>query len=294
MLLLLAALVRVEALQEEETTSSFRAWTPQPGHKAALKSEDDDITWFKLSRGDAARPIKAEKAHRIEATQEILETEGRAPTRVLRTFTKATYRKNLWEKPFDFQGAAVLYAADPDGGPRRLSRKDAKLLTSDNERVLRAAFFDSRLDGAAQRDDERLWPKDPLKVGETAELSAEVGARVLGGYGFLESVDLKSSSMKVTFKSAETRAGARFATLAFKGIYILKKHGEWTLEDVLPATLTYDYDFCVDGTRPDARFNVVLEIKGRSAVPLPNGLTGTLELDIRRDIRFSLRSITEE
>ncbi|HEX7899333.1 MAG TPA: hypothetical protein VF950_16325, partial [Planctomycetota bacterium] len=102
-------LLLLTLIQEEDSTETFRSWKPQTGHRSTLKSEDATSSWVKFSRGEAARPTKTERAHAFEATQEILDVEGRSPIRVRRVYKKATFRKNLWEKPFDFQGAAVLF-----------------------------------------------------------------------------------------------------------------------------------------------------------------------------------------
>jgi hypothetical protein len=280
--------------QEEDSTASFKTWKPATGTRSVLKSEDAQSSWIKLSRGEAARPTKTEKSHAFEATQEILDVEGYVPTRCRRVYTKASYRKNLWEKPFDFQGATVLFVVDPDG-PREVSREDKKFVSAEDVGVLRMSFLDTELDkGGRAVTGEPLWPKNPLRVGETADLPPEDGARVLGGYDFRDSIDPKSSAMKVTFKSAATRSGARFATLVFTGHFLLRRFAEFDLDSPIPAKITYTLDACVDGTRPDNAYTVALEMKGSSGVPLAGGNTGSLEIEIRRDLRFSLRGLERE
>ncbi|HEX7896963.1 MAG TPA: hypothetical protein VF950_04340, partial [Planctomycetota bacterium] len=190
----------------------------------------------------------------------------------------------------------VLFVVDPDG-PRELSRDDKRLITAEDVGILRASFFDANLDQGGRRapaGEEPLWPKMPLKVGESADLPPEDGARVLGGYDFRDSVDPKSSAMKVTYKSAATRAGVRYATLLFTGHFLLRRFGDFDLDSPIPAKISYTLETCVDGSRPDQTFTVLVEMQGSSGIPLRGGATGTVEIDIRRDLKFSQRSLEQE
>lgn len=286
------ALALLAALQD--STDAFREWKPVAGHKSILKSEEQSSTWVKFSRGEAARPIKTERAHAFEAAQEILEAEGRVPTLVRRVYSKATYRKNLWEKPFDFQGAAIRFQFDPDGA-RELSREDKRLITAEDTMTLRGSFFDATLDrGGRNAGENPFWPKSPLKVGDSVDLAVEESARALGGAEFRDWIDPKSSTIKMTYTGAATQAGARYASFDITGRFFLRRFGEQELETPILSTIRHLLEICVDGSRPDSSFSVVVEMKGSSTTPLPGGLRGSLEIDIRRDMKFSARTITEE
>jgi hypothetical protein len=277
--------------QDVETTESFRSWKPQAGHKSTVKSDVVLTSWFKLSRGDAARPIRVEKAHAFEAAQEILDVEGRAATKIRRHLRKATYRKNIWEKAFDFQGVHVLYEGVPGEIPK-IRREDGKLVTYEDEAALRSAFLENYLDsGERNGGDKDLWPDSPLKLGETAELPIQAGKSLLGDVW--HDIDPKSSTLKMSFKSAAVREGARYATMTYDILFLVVRYSDLRLEGPIPGKLKLTTDVCVDGSRPDYTTHYLIEVKGGSAAPV-QGTLSSLELDIRSEVKFSLRSHTDE
>lgn len=277
--------------QDVETTESFRSWKPKAGHTSTVKSEVVLTNYFKLSRGDSARPIRAEKAHTFEAAQEILDVEGRAATRIRRHFRKATYRKNIWEKPFDFQGAHVLYEGVPGETPE-IRREDGKLVTYEDEAALRSAFLENYLDsGKRDKGDPDLSPDAPLKLGESAELPIQAAKRLLGDVW--HDIDPKSSTLKITFKSAATREGARYATMTYDILFLVVRYADLRLEAPIAGKLKLTTDVCVDGSRPDYTTHYLLEVKGGSAASI-RGTISSLELDLRSEVKFSLRSHSDE
>jgi hypothetical protein len=278
--------------QDVETTESFRSWKPQAGHKSTVKSEVVLTSYFKLSRGEAARPIRVEKAHTFEAAQEILDVEGRAATRIRRHLRKATYRKNIWEKPFDFQGAHVLYEGVPGETPK-IRREDGKLVTYEDEAALRSAFMENYLDSGERENkgDTDLSPDAPLKLGETAELPIQAAKTLLGD--IWHDIDPKSSSLKITFKGTATREGARYGTMAYDVLFLVVRYADLRLEAPIAGRLKLTTDVCVDGSRPDYTTHYLLEVKGGSSASI-QGTISSLELDLRSEVKFSLRSHSDE
>ncbi len=293
----MSLLAAVLLLLQEETTASFRPWTPQEGHRSTLKSEISVSTWVKLSKDAAARPRKTEWARSFEATQEILRLDGAALAKIRLSFAKATHRKNLWETPYGFQGTVLVVAYAPDA-PRVFAYDTGRAVAQVDEDILRGAFMDRHHDrpraaGGGEGGSPLHAPK-PMAVGDACEVPPRNLAVFIAGETFAETVDLKASTATLAFKALETRAGVRTATLVCSGTFPLRRFEDLALETPIPARLTYALDLCVDGSRPDQKASVLIEVKGSSPVALPNGARVLLEVDNRTETRLSQQTLTQE
>jgi hypothetical protein len=119
-----------------------------------------------------------------------------------------------------------------------------------------------------------------VKIGETWSPDLDLVAKAFMGQADAAAVDMKKSSAKFTLTSVQSREGKEFGKI--QGVFelFLTKMGPITLDPSLPLKFALDMDVCIDGKAQEGELKMTAAMKGKSAVAMPNGETGTLELEM--------------
>lgn len=225
----------------------------QAGDKTSVVRTTATTLTLTTTGGGANETKKEVTGSTLQFAEDILVKPADAdrPTRVSRTYEKASRKLGDKESDMPFAKKTVVFEKTPAGRFKFLA--DGEELTGDAAKLFEEEFNTPDATGP----DQELLPPQPVKVGDTWEVSAELVAKRMTARG---PFTVEPTGAKLTSKLVKLleRDGAKFAVVEQTieiGPKALQQGGKpIPLDAGSKITTSVTWEFCRDGSRHDSNF----------------------------------------
>ena len=265
-------LIFASPLAAQEKTYDLSLDTqPKKGQKSKV-SETSHMKISMLVNGEEAGEASEERTI-FEATELVVETDGKGTGEVHRTYHKAQRLDQGVMRPFRFQGKAVK-VKHVKGQPDSFSYLHGGNLTAEDYEALKESFS-----GSGESDEANpLEPPKKLRVGESWSPDVMAVAEMFDPE-MAQSVDVSKSSSRFTLRSVEKRGGSEFGKVDGHIKLALNRIGPIDLDTPINMTMTLALDACVDDTSPDGIMKRTMKMQGPSTTTI-SGVQVKLDVDM--------------
>ncbi|HWG47126.1 MAG TPA: hypothetical protein VN688_30460 [Gemmataceae bacterium] len=282
-LLVVAGLLAAAAPIRVEDAYTIKTKRDGKGDVVTKDEQKTETSHFKVEGPDGKllKNEKKEQTTMMTYKETIVEKEkGKKATKLRRAYTKAFVKTiegdKTTETTLPYQGKTILI--EKKDGKYHFSIEGGEELTGEDAELLDKSFNKEGDDSDDEEIEKALFPKKPVRVGESWKLDAvSLWKSFEKGTRSPFPLDKAKASGTGKLRKAYKKNGAQFGVLDFsvtmpiKGQFPLGKNDTAAIQDGSKMKVHIEVDTCIDGTLSDGAGDITTDIAFTAVFKGPGG-----------------------